>query len=201
MQLRSRSFSQVLLALSIFVLVWVPSAPLIADDDDQIEPEYLFYPLPPDLPRLQFLKSYSTSLDVTAGEGGLKSFLFGAEDTGGHLVTRSYGVAVHEANRNGHGVYDVQYRNRDNSRDVEPDGHIHVAFTPFDNGSEYINGEENPNYGDEHIDGPLQFRVFFRRGFSRRETDGGANDDELPTPEVEFRNQIVKHAGFTEPLQ
>ena len=94
--MHSKSLSQVLLAFSIIVLAWMPTTPLIADDDDATEPEYLFYPLPPDLPRVQFLKSYSTSLDVSAGEGGLKSFLFGDSDTSGHLVTRSYGVAMHD---------------------------------------------------------------------------------------------------------
>jgi len=66
-----------------------------ADSGDETE-EYLFYPLPPNLPRFQFLASFSSPLDVSAGKSGFRDFVFGGEDKEDHLVEKPYGVAIHE---------------------------------------------------------------------------------------------------------
>ena len=89
--------------LAIFSLTWLAavalsSAPmdvLHADSGDEAE-EYLFYPLPPDLPRFQFLASFSSPLDVSSGKSGFRDFVFGGEDKEDHLVEKPYGVAIHE---------------------------------------------------------------------------------------------------------
>ena len=93
------------------------------------EPEpktFRFYPLPPDLPRLQFLESFSSPLDVSAGKSSFRDFVFGGEDNEGHLVNKPYGLAVHEGaiyvvdtRGNGWGVYDLANKK---TRMVTPSG-------------------------------------------------------------------------------
>jgi DNA-binding beta-propeller fold protein YncE len=86
-------FSLTLLAVGVFSSA--PMDVLHADSGDEAE-EYLFYPLPPDLPRFQFLASFSSPLDVSSGKSGFRDFVFGGEDKEDHLVEKPYGVAIHE---------------------------------------------------------------------------------------------------------
>lgn len=81
--------------LAAGVLFSAPTGLLYADSGDETE-EYLFYPLPPDLPRFQFLASFSSPLDVSSGKSGFRDFVFGGEDKEDHLVEKPYGVAIHE---------------------------------------------------------------------------------------------------------
>ena len=94
--------------------------------DDAEASDYLFYPLPPDLPRLQFLASFSTPLDVSAGKSKFRDFVFGGKNKEGHLVNKPYGVAIHEgaiyvvdARGGGWGVFDLA---GGKSRMVRPGG-------------------------------------------------------------------------------
>ncbi len=54
--------------------------------------EPIFYPLPPDEPRVQFLTSLSDSRDVEKKRGGLQAFLVGAEET--RPIVKPYGLDV-----------------------------------------------------------------------------------------------------------
>ena len=75
----------------------------------------IFYPLPPDMPRLQFLASYANELDVSSkSKGGFRDFVFGGRDKEGSFIEKPYGVAIHngaihvvDARGNGWGVFDV----------------------------------------------------------------------------------------------
>jgi hypothetical protein len=55
--------------------------------------EAVFFPDPPAAPRLQYLRSFTTSDDIAPGAGAFDSFLTGATDQGYHLV-KPYGVAI-----------------------------------------------------------------------------------------------------------
>lgn len=59
--------------------------------------EAVFYPRPPDAPRIQHLATYAGAQDLEADKssGGLKDFLLG-EDKGGEKLVRPYGVAMSE---------------------------------------------------------------------------------------------------------
>lgn len=89
-------------------LSWADETPVNAE-------EPLFYPLPPDRPRLQFLASYANELDVSAGsKSGFRDFLFGGRDKEGSFINKPYGVAIHagaihvvDARGGGWGVFDV----------------------------------------------------------------------------------------------
>jgi len=86
-------FSLTLMAAA--VLCAAPTGVLNADSGDEAE-EYLFYPLPPDLPRFQFLVTFSSPLDVSSGKSGFRNFVFGGEDKEDHLVEKPYGAAIFE---------------------------------------------------------------------------------------------------------
>jgi sugar lactone lactonase YvrE len=81
--------------LAAGALLVLPTDGLRADSGDEGE-EYLFYPLPPNLPRFQFLASFSSALDVSAGKSSFRDFVFGGEDKEGFLAEKPYGVAIHE---------------------------------------------------------------------------------------------------------
>lgn len=94
--------------------------------DDAEASDYLFYPLPPDLPRLQYLASFSTPLDVSVGKSAFRDFVFGGKNKEGHLVNKPYGLAVHngaiyvvDTRSGGWGVFDLAGRK---SRMVRPGG-------------------------------------------------------------------------------
>ena len=123
-RLRARSLSLALVML-VTLGVAVPLAAL-ADKREKEADEFLFYPLPPDLPRLQFLATFSSSLDVSTAKGGFRDFVFGGQDKEGHLVNKPYGVAIHEGaiyvidtRGNGWGVFDLAGRT---SRVITPGG-------------------------------------------------------------------------------
>lgn len=55
----------------------------------------VFYPDPPELPRLQYLTSYSSSKDIEPGRSAFDKFVTGTEDRVRRL-DKPYGVAIHE---------------------------------------------------------------------------------------------------------
>lgn len=58
-------------------------------------PEAVFYPLPPDPPRIQYLATFSGARDLGASRGGLADFLLGDTNRGDEL-TRPYGAGIFE---------------------------------------------------------------------------------------------------------
>ena len=78
--------------LAAMLLAPVSGRDALATEDEASD--YRFYPLPPDLPRLQFLASFSTPLDVSAGKSAFRDFVCGGKSKEGHLVNKPYGLAV-----------------------------------------------------------------------------------------------------------
>jgi DNA-binding beta-propeller fold protein YncE len=74
----------------------------------------LFYPPPPDEPRLQYLKKFSSRLDISAKSNRMRNLIFGGAEFEGHDVNKAYGVAIFEGaiyavdtEQNGYVVFDV----------------------------------------------------------------------------------------------
>jgi DNA-binding beta-propeller fold protein YncE len=86
-----------------------------ADDPETKTDAPLFYPPPPDRPRLQFLASYANELDVSSNsKGGFRNFLFGSREKEGSFIDKPYGVdiragAIYVVDTRGYGwgVFDV----------------------------------------------------------------------------------------------
>lgn len=58
---------------------------------------YAFWPLAPDTPRIQFLKSYRSSQDVReAKQSGFERLVFGQESTYEAVIEKPYGIDMHE---------------------------------------------------------------------------------------------------------
>ena len=107
------SAQNVLGILLSIVLVCVSAGPSTADEELQ-DGKPVFFPLPPDIPRLQFLKKFSSALDVTTTKKGFRDFVFGGEENEGQLIQKPYGVAIYEGaiyivdtRGNGFGVFDL----------------------------------------------------------------------------------------------
>lgn len=111
--------------LSVTMPVAGVITPAAADGEaDNNEP--LFYPLPPNRPRLQFLAKFSSALDVSSRKQGFRNFVFGGEENEGHLVNKPYGLAIHDGaiyvvdtRGSGWGVFDLANKR---SRFVRPGG-------------------------------------------------------------------------------
>jgi DNA-binding beta-propeller fold protein YncE len=55
-----------------------------------------FYPPPPDEPRLQYLTKFSTALDVSSSNRGMRRLVFGGEEFEQQAVKKPYGLAIFE---------------------------------------------------------------------------------------------------------
>ncbi|HHJ15238.1 MAG TPA: 6-bladed beta-propeller [Gammaproteobacteria bacterium] len=80
----------------------------------------LFFPPPPDLPRLQYLTRFSTPSDVETESMGLRDFIVGEDSLGDHLVRKPFGVAMYDgkiyvADTRGHGygIFDLKNKRTD----------------------------------------------------------------------------------------
>ena len=59
------------------------------------EPQAVFFPAPPDPPRIQWLATFDSARSVGPSRGGLADFVLG-EEKGGDALTRPYGATVFE---------------------------------------------------------------------------------------------------------
>jgi len=59
------------------------------------ERKTVFFPYPPEEPRLQYLTSFSSSFDVEGGAGGFEKFILGGEATKKPIV-KPYGLRFHQ---------------------------------------------------------------------------------------------------------
>jgi DNA-binding beta-propeller fold protein YncE len=107
-------------------LLWISaSVPVIAEEEVDTE-QPLFLPLPPDIPRYQFLAKFSSPQDVSTKSKGFRDFVFGGEDKEAQLVEKPYGVAIYEGaiyvvdtRGNGYGIFDLA---NGRSKIVQPTG-------------------------------------------------------------------------------
>jgi DNA-binding beta-propeller fold protein YncE len=127
------------------VLLVVMASSLIADDEKTSD-QPVFFPRPPDIPRLQFLTKYSSVLDVATKNKGFRDFVFGGEDKEAQLIQKPYGVAIFEgaiyvvdARGGGYGVFDLA---NDSARFVRPSGagalSKPINITIDDDGTRYV---------------------------------------------------------------
>jgi sugar lactone lactonase YvrE len=100
--------------LFVFIIFFVPT-PLYAaaNGDDESEPA-VFYPPPPNLPRLQFLVKYASAYDVSGGSSGFRNFVFGGEETEEQAIEKPFGVDIYkgaiyavDSRGSGYVVFDV----------------------------------------------------------------------------------------------
>ena len=110
------------------------------------EKKTLFYPPLPNSPRIQHLVDLSSPSDLLNEGDGLKSFLFGKETTGDHLVQKPYGVAIHDgkiyvidSRGSGYGIFDLKKRRTDFVRGFAGGGMTKpINITIDTNGEKYI---------------------------------------------------------------
>lgn len=130
--------------LGATLLLCLLSASAAAQSEGDGQP--LFFPMPPNEPRLQFLEKYSSSLDVSTKRSGFRDFVFGGEDKEAQLVQKPYGLALHDGaiyvvdtRGNGYGVFDIEKKR---SRFIRPTGAGALAkpinITIDEDGTRYI---------------------------------------------------------------
>ena len=68
-------------------------------------------------------------------------------------------VALHHRDRNLEAVDDVQNRDRDDRRDVEPDRDVEVFLSALGKRPEEVDGEDDPDQRDRDVDRPFQLGV------------------------------------------
>jgi len=114
------------IAVALTALILLGSAPVATADTSPNGDEYIFYPSPPNEPRLQFLAKFSSAQDVSAKKRGFRDFVFGGEENEAQLINKPYGIAVHggavyavDIRGNGYAVFDLANQK---SRFVRPGG-------------------------------------------------------------------------------
>jgi DNA-binding beta-propeller fold protein YncE len=78
--------------LFALILVFISGC---ASTPPELKQEPVFYPGPPELPRIQYLTSFSSSLDIEPEKSSLDKFVIGGQQ----LITsldKPYGVAIHD---------------------------------------------------------------------------------------------------------
>lgn len=78
-----------LLVSALFVLLLTNCATI---PPKTVNSQPIFYPLPPDEPRIQFLTSYSTSTDITGRSNPFQAFIIGEKEE--NPIVKPYGFAV-----------------------------------------------------------------------------------------------------------
>ena len=101
-------------------------------------------------------------------------------------------VRLEEARRHRQVVDDVKDGDGDNGGDDIPERDVHLLFPAFDNGAEDVDGEDDPEDDDAHVEGPLQLGVL--QGLvhpgeeaQRRQGDGAVEEVEVKTGEFSGR--------------
>jgi hypothetical protein len=97
---------------------------------------------------------------------------------------------VDERGRQRKVVDDVEHRHGDDGGDVEPERDVEAGLVAFGQRPEEVDGEDHPDQDHGDVDGPDQLGVFLAAGEAGGQGDGGGHDDELPAPEVDFREQV-----------
>jgi sugar lactone lactonase YvrE len=80
--------------LAILLVVFAALATGCAGSGLMAETEYVFFPVAPETPRIQYLASYGTEWDVKGRLGGLANFLYGERAPA--KLLKPYGVAIHD---------------------------------------------------------------------------------------------------------
>ena len=97
-------------------------------------------------------------------------------------------------------VEDVQDRDRDDGRDVEPDRHVNVALAADPQSAEEVQREDHPDQSDRDVNRPLELGVLLALGVTHRQRDRRSDDDPLPAPEVSLAQLVAEHARLQQTL-
>lgn len=100
--------------LIVLFTVCMPTSLHAAENgDDEAEPA-VFYPPPPNLPRIQFLAKYASAYDISEGGGGFRNFVFGGEEAEEQAIKKPFGVDIYkgaiyavDSRGSGYVVFDV----------------------------------------------------------------------------------------------
>ena len=105
--------SQFRILLAVATIAALAACVTTAPKPEQAKKEAVFYPLPPDPPRIQYLATFANARDLGAARSALADFVAGAESEGQELQ-RPYGTAMYKGkiyvadNRlNGLAVFDL----------------------------------------------------------------------------------------------
>ncbi len=111
-------------------------------------------------------------------------------------------IALEQPDRHDEVVEDVQHRDGDDRRDVEPERDVQVPFAAIDERHQEVDAEESePDDRDREIDRPFELCVFLALRDAERQRDRGGDDDRLPAPEMEAAQTVAPHPRFAQPLR
>jgi sugar lactone lactonase YvrE len=82
------------LLLGALLCVVLSACAGLGGSSGQAKPEYVLYPPPPDEPRIQFLRAFTTNMDVAPPASAFRRFIVGEPESRG--LGKPYGVAIHD---------------------------------------------------------------------------------------------------------
>ena len=99
-------------------------------------------------------------------------------------------IAVCPTCRDREMIDDVEHRHGDDRRDVKPDRHVEARLVAASERPEEVDREDHPDERDGDINRPDQFGVFLPACQPEWERDCSRDNDELPAPEVNLREEF-----------
>ena len=109
-------------------------------------------------------------------------------------------VGAQESGRHRQVVDDVEHRDRDHERHVEPDRDVYVFHLPNRDRAEEVDREHHPDQRHRHVDRPDQLGVLARLRDPQWVSDDCRHDDRLPAPEVDLGQRVAEHSRLQETL-
>ncbi len=100
------------------------------------------------------------------------------------------GIGFGQRDRYREAVDDMQNRDGEDERAIEPVRHVDMRGLALHDGAEEHDRIRHPDHGDQDIDRPFEFRVLLGRGIAQRQRDRGQHDHQLPAPEHEGRKPV-----------
>ena len=76
-----------------------------------------------------------------------------------------------------------------------------MFFTSFDDSTNHVGTKRQPGDSDHQVDRPFELGILFPGSKSCKERDGSAQNNELPQPEMNFSEQIIKQSRLQYSLQ
>jgi len=97
-------------------------------------------------------------------------------------------------------VADVEHRDRDDARDVEPDRDVEVLLAPDRDRAEEVHRVDDPEDRERHVERPRQLGVLPGLREAEEVADPAGGDQRLPPPEVDPGEGVAVEPGLEQPL-
>ena len=103
-------------------------------------------------------------------------------------------IRLHETDRHGSAVDQVQQGYSYDESTEEPVGHVNVANLAGTHCAKEHHRKRHPDQGNQDVNRPLEFGIFFAAGVAHWQRNGRCQNNQLPTPKREAGQFVIEQA-------